>query len=694
MSAANIVGTGAFDAELVGGRYRLQGALGRGSEGESFSALDEREQRRVAVKLFDAATPAVAARVRFEFERLVALDHPSLVRVLDVGRHGARPFLVTALVDGDDLTSIARQVDDDQRRRAFESLASDLTDALACLHARGIVHGDVAPANIRLTAGGRAVLMDLGATAYPSTGGATGTLGFAAPEALVGALSPAADLFGLGATLFFAWTGQPPFGQGVDAVARTLAGEPAKLSSLRAGLSPGWDQLIAELLGPTPTDRPSSSRQVLLRLAGLGAAAPPASPGLLPPHPAGDPLSGIFVGRAAELAALDSALAALAEGSVRHSVIALVGAEGAGRRALLDVCLQRHAIRQLGGTEPSIELFRGSVPTLARWLACGPTDPDEAGDVDPEQGRHRKFARLVAALEARATRVPVCVVLEASSDDGAFAAFFAGAPPSGRVLVLLPTNQSIGRIGATDLGIGPLSRQDLATMVARALGEMPSDAPVARIFDVSAGHAATTVHLVRQLVIAHREGAAERFVPRSDAGLDDLLTSNWAAMPAAARRWVVTVALELAGLDADARSAEVQARAAGWVTGDPLHPQLPSAAHRAVVLRALASDDLRDLTSGALAPPPAGLPITDGRRGVCLAALGETAQAVLAFRRAAEALPDDEAMACEWLARAEAMVPAALSADEGIRLANQMALQGRHEEAARTLLAGGDAAAH
>jgi len=697
--AANLVGAG---VDRVAGRYLLQAPLGRGAEGETFAAIDERDQRRVAVKLFAGSSPAVAARVRFEFERLASLRHPSLVRVLDVGRHGERPFMVTELVDGDDLSSLARVSDAQVRRVGFERLAIDVADALACLHARGIVHGDVSPENIRLTAEGRAVLMDLGATAFPSTGGATGTLGFAAPEALVGAVGPAADLFGLGATLFFAWTGEAPFGRGVDAVTATLAGGAPRPSEIRPGLSAPWDQLIGDLLGATPTDRPSSARQVLLRVTRMCAGAPTASSAeLLPPHPAGDPLAGLFVGRGQQRGVLSDALVSLGDGGVRHSVVALVGVEGSGRRTLLDLALQDQALRNLGAAQSFVDVWRGDLNGLAAWLSELEMR-DEAADVgldgDPEHRRHAWFARVMRALETRAARTPICVALCAGTDEEAFAAFVGGAPPSGRLLLLVPARQPIGRVGATELALGPLQQQEVSTLVERALGEeLP--APIvarvlARVFEVSGGHAATTAHLVRQLVTAHREGAVERFVPIADAGLDGLLSVSWAGLPAAARRYSAAVALGLtappdAQAAASAAAAE-PARAAGWVTGDPLDPRTPTGAHQAVIMRALASPELRDVTLGALAAPPAGLPETDGRRGLCLEALGQIGPAVAAFRRAAAIdtpKGGGEARACQWLARAATLVPDALTADERIRLANRLSLEGRHQEAIRALSA-------
>ena len=92
---------------------------------------------------------------------------------------------------------------------------------------------------------------------------ARGTLGYAAPEALTGARSPAVDLFALGATLFEAFCGAPPFGRGLPAVERMLAAPAPAPSSLRPGLGEEWDRLFGRLLASDPAGRPRRARDLL-----------------------------------------------------------------------------------------------------------------------------------------------------------------------------------------------------------------------------------------------------------------------------------------------------------------------------------------------------------------------------------------------------------------------------------------------
>ena len=295
MEVANSVGSPGVDLggrDPVLGPYRLRGRLGGGSEGELFEATvaapgqsrgqGRGEVRRVAVKIFRALSPDTEERVRQEFQRLGGLDHPGIVRPVDLGRApDGRLYLVMDLIEGAPLSSLvephasrggvgasgpagattATTATTEKAAAAFARAAWDVTDALAYLHARGVVHGDLSPANVRITPEGRAVLVDLGCLGLPRLGGpasaaaagvtagARGTLGFAAPEALIGALGAASDLFSLGATLFFAWTGAAPFGVGGPSLQRLLSPAPAPtVSSLRPGLADGWERLLGDLL--------------------------------------------------------------------------------------------------------------------------------------------------------------------------------------------------------------------------------------------------------------------------------------------------------------------------------------------------------------------------------------------------------------------------------------------------------------
>src|SRR5262245_9306094 len=331
MRAANIVDArpGASGAAALPARYKAGERLGQGASGETFAVVDTSDGGECVAKIF-AGDAAARGAAMSELAGLQALAHPSVVRVRDVGRlDDGRIFLITERVAGASIDSVASISDEGTRRAAFERAANDLASALAHLHGRGIVHGDVCPANVRLAGDGRAVLIDFGLAGppLPGDGAARGTLGYAAPEALTGVRAPAVDLFALGATLYETWSGAPPFGRGLAAVQRMLSEPAPPLSSIRPGLGEGWDQLVARLLAADANERPASARELLREVIRLSAGAEtPAEVDLGVPYPEGDPLAGIFVGRRVERSALRAALDRLADGAAPVAAPVLVGA--------------------------------------------------------------------------------------------------------------------------------------------------------------------------------------------------------------------------------------------------------------------------------------------------------------------------------------------------------------------------------
>src|SRR5262249_43048472 len=155
------------------------------------------------------------------------------------------------------------------------------------------------------------------------------------------------------------WSGTTPFGRGLAAAQRMLAGPAPSLSSVRAGLGAGWDDLIARLLAADPASRPPTARLVLREVMRLAAgAATPTEPDLARPYPPGDPLAGILVGRRAERAALRAALERLGEGAAPVAALALVGPPGSGRRTLFEAAAREAAVAAAAGTAAAVEIWR------------------------------------------------------------------------------------------------------------------------------------------------------------------------------------------------------------------------------------------------------------------------------------------------------------------------------------------------
>ena len=190
MSAANIV-----DASPVAlpDRYTAGERLGHGASGETFAVVDTTDGAACVAKVFAAG--AAARRRRGERAGRAAgagASRASCGCATSDASSDGRLFLVTERLAGASVASIASLVDEAARRAALQRAAHDLAGALAHLHGRGLVHGDVCPANVRLAADGRAVLIDFGLAGppLPGDGAARGTLGYAAPEALTGVRPP------------------------------------------------------------------------------------------------------------------------------------------------------------------------------------------------------------------------------------------------------------------------------------------------------------------------------------------------------------------------------------------------------------------------------------------------------------------------------------------------------------------------
>ncbi|MFN2478828.1 MAG: serine/threonine-protein kinase [Pseudonocardiaceae bacterium] len=213
-------------SRLVAGRYRLGAVLGRGTMGTVWSARDEVLGRPVAVKevllppgIPDAEADALRERSLREARAIAALSHPNVVTLYDVAREGAAPFVVMELVASASLAELLR--DGALPPHRVIAIGAAVAAALQAAHAAGITHRDVKPGNVLMAHDGRIKLTDFGIARNPAdqtltaTGLMLGSPAYIAPEiASGGPINPAADLWGLGATLFAAVEGRPPYDAG------------------------------------------------------------------------------------------------------------------------------------------------------------------------------------------------------------------------------------------------------------------------------------------------------------------------------------------------------------------------------------------------------------------------------------------------------------------------------------------------
>ncbi|CUU54435.1 Protein kinase domain-containing protein [Parafrankia irregularis] len=208
----------------VAQRYRLDAPIGRGGAGVVWRGEDELLQRPVAIKEIlvpmagaQAERDAIRARVLREARALARLHSPAIVSVFDVVEEHERHWIIMELIDADSLGDTIKN----HGPLPFDQVAAiglALADALAAAHSAGVLHRDVKPGNVLLGRDNRVRLTDFGIAAtegdvtLTGTGALVGSPAYIAPERVRGSSgTPASDLWGLGATLYSAVEGCPPF---------------------------------------------------------------------------------------------------------------------------------------------------------------------------------------------------------------------------------------------------------------------------------------------------------------------------------------------------------------------------------------------------------------------------------------------------------------------------------------------------
>jgi serine/threonine-protein kinase len=279
------------------GRYRVVKELGAGAMGAVYQAHDETLGRDVAVKTVRTAGVGGLAvgmfQKRFfqEARAASAVDHPSVVRIFDMGVEGETPYLVMELLPG---RSLKARLDADGPLPPAEAraLGVQMARALEAAHAHGIVHRDVKPANVIEAGPGTWKLADFGVASVPDSsltlsGQFLGSPAYAAPEALDrGAFGPASDVYGLGATLYHALTGQTPWGERSLVSLAVVANreDPPAPRTHRADLPADLDAVIMRALARDPTARPRAAELAEL-LSSCAGAVPRLRPAAVPPPP-------------------------------------------------------------------------------------------------------------------------------------------------------------------------------------------------------------------------------------------------------------------------------------------------------------------------------------------------------------------------------------------------------------------------
>lgn len=264
--------------QLIAGRYRLEEQIGAGGMGVVWRAVDEKTSRVVALKrAVSTATDdseRMHRRMRREARIAAKLRHPHVVAFIDEVVEGRERWLVMEYVPAQSLAQILDRAGPLLPRQVTH-IGAQIASALEAVHAEGVVHRDIKPGNILITEDGTVKLTDFGISrpiygdvTMTDNGVISGTVAFLASEVADGQeATPASDVFALGATLFAAVEGMPPFGTADNpllVLRRAAAGD--LLPVRRAGpLTP----VLSALLQPDPAKRPdaTAARQMLEELA-------------------------------------------------------------------------------------------------------------------------------------------------------------------------------------------------------------------------------------------------------------------------------------------------------------------------------------------------------------------------------------------------------------------------------------------
>jgi HD-GYP domain-containing protein (c-di-GMP phosphodiesterase class II)/tRNA A-37 threonylcarbamoyl transferase component Bud32 len=262
---------------LVLGPYRVLDRLGGGSVGVVFLGEHVLLRRRVALKVLpvdDAVRPELRDRFHAEMRILAGLDHPNVVAAHDAGVLPApapgQPslhYLVLELVPGGDLEQYVYNHGPPPVAQACE-WARQTAAGLQAAHDHHLVHRDLKPSNLLLTGDGRIKLVDFGlarqlASTITRQHTLLGSVEFMAPEQAqdATAVGPPADVYGLGATVFWVLTGQLPFPRGrtpLETLQSIRTGKPRRARELRPEVPAEVDDLIARMLARSPCDRPTA----------------------------------------------------------------------------------------------------------------------------------------------------------------------------------------------------------------------------------------------------------------------------------------------------------------------------------------------------------------------------------------------------------------------------------------------------
>jgi serine/threonine protein kinase len=646
-------------ADFVGDeRFRVVRQLGSGGMGVVYEAQDVRENVRVALKTMRAVHPGALLRFKTEFRALADLAHPNLATLHELHLDGPEPYFTMELVRGVDFLSYVRGQDARTEAQPFASTVSSPSEpkvasgglqartvrsterrfaldvdrlraalkqlalGVQTLHDAGKLHRDLKPSNVLVTQEGRVVILDFGLVADIDPAGMhasdhdapEGTAEYMSPEQ-ASCTRPAepSDWYSFGSMLYEALAEQFPYlGTRFALLCAKQTTDPVPPSLLREGVPEDLERLAMELLRRDPAERPTGPR-VLERLGVV--RAPMAAPNVTSrPGTSHAP----FVGRAAQVAALQDAFANVVNG--RPTTVHVRGASGMGKSYLVrrtiddfvsahgkDVvvlsgrCYEQESVpykavdsvidalsRYLRSLkkEDAATLLPSNVralerlfPVLRRVEAIAMAPRRAAEMPDPHEVRRRAFGALREMLTRIAERTPLIVWIDDLQWGDVDSGMLLGEllrPPDPPPLLFVVSYRSEAEVAVGCLaalrrvaeGAGgaetstldidaltPADAQRLAATLLEAAGDR-NGAMVESIADESAGNP----FLLAELVRFHQSGVGARPARSGKTHLEDVLDARLEQCGEGARLLLelVAVAGRPIALDVAAAAAEME----------------------------------------------------------------------------------------------------------------------------------------
>ena len=467
--ASTLVGSSTDDGASTGaspslpvsfkdGRYVVKKLLGEGADKRVYLVHDTLLDREVAFGFIktEGLDEVGHRRILREAQAMARLgDHSNIVQLHDLGEEDGRPYMVMPVMTGGDIEEVLRNAPD--RRLPLKQaikIATDVCRGLEFAHSRGIMHRDLKPGNVWLTADGTARIGDFGLALAADRSRITqgevimGTLMYMSPEqGMGGEVGARSDLYSLGCMFYQMVTGRAPFlGDGPQSIiGQHLNTPPVSPRWINPELTPGLEALILQLLEKNPDSRPASASEVRETLESIRAGADSDSATGESPAQAvsySHVYRTTFVGRDAELHQLHDAFDNVLSGE--GSLAVVVGEPGIGKSSLCDRLSTHVALR--GGVTltghcyeegsvslpylPFVEVLRAHVKSqdpdalrsqlgsgasaLARivveireLLGVNPRPP-----VDPEEDRYHLMQSVASALRNAADVRPLLIVIE------------------------------------------------------------------------------------------------------------------------------------------------------------------------------------------------------------------------------------------------------------------------------------------